>query len=74
MDTGNYMANQMSDLIEQGEKLRDSFDNWLYEAVVIYCENRIDPHDVYPNIELTDAKLSFMSGMSPKEYSETIRF
>lgn len=52
----------------------EQFNKWLYQAVVIYCGNRKDPHDTYPYIDLTDAKLSFMDGMSPKEYSKTIRF
>lgn len=46
-----------------------NFDEWCYKV----CEyqgslNKKDPHDIYPYIDLTDAKLSFLSGIKPEDY------
>lgn len=46
-----------------------NFDDWCYKV----CEYQgmllgRDPHDVYPLIDLTDAKLSFVDGVSPDKY------
>lgn len=49
-----------------------TFDQWIYSACEIKAGKYKDPHDIYPYIDLTDAKLSFMDGMSAKEYSKTI--
>lgn len=53
-------------------KLTEKFDNWLYNAIEIHCGGRKDPHDVYPYVDLTSAKLSFMSGMASLEYASEI--
>ena len=48
------------------------FNNWLYKAIEEYCKGkRKEPHDVFPYINLTDAKLSFIEGMSSEEYLKT---
>lgn len=52
--------------------MEKDFNEWLYTAVEIRCNDRKEPHDILPLIDLTDAKLSFMDGMSAKEYSKTI--
>lgn len=52
--------------------LSNIFDKWLHEAVEIFCKGRKDPHDVYPLIDLTQAKISFLDGMTAEEYSWTI--
>lgn len=49
------------------------FNEWLYESIEIYCNGRKDPHDIYPFIDLSDAKLNFMDGLSSLEYSKLIR-
>ncbi len=72
MDTGNYMANQMDDLIEQGKNINDEFNEWLFEACTIKAGRLKEAHDIYPYVDLTDAKLSFLDEMSAKEYSKTI--
>lgn len=51
----------------------NSFNKWLFEAISLYCGERKDPHDIFPHIDLTDAKLSFIDGMTPLEYSQEIR-
>lgn len=72
MDTGNHMINQMDDLIEQGKSMNDEFNEWLFEACTIKAGRLKDAHDIYSYIGLTDAKLSFLDGMSVEEYSKTI--
>ena len=69
MDTGAYMANQMDEQIENGIKMYDVFNEWLYESCSLKSK---DPHNLFPTVDLTDAKLSFLEGMSAEEYSKTI--
>ena len=50
-----------------------SFDKRIYEV----CEERAkyskkEITEIYSSINLTDAKLSFMDGQSPKDYAHTI--
>lgn len=69
MDTGNYMANQMSDIIENSQNIQDEFNDWLDEAIEEFCKGkRIEPHDVFPHVNLSDAKLAFLDGMLAQEY------
>lgn len=49
------------------------FNSWLYTAVVIYCNGKKDPHEIFPIVDLTDAKLSFIDGLSPIEYSQELK-
>jgi len=67
-----YMENQMDNLIQQGIEMRDAFDKWLYKVCELKAGRHFDPHDIYPTIDLTDAKLSFISGMSAEEYKSTL--
>lgn len=49
-----------------------TFDQWCY----LVCEakaGRRDPHDIYPYIDLSDAKLAFVDGQSPEEYSKQVQ-
>lgn len=65
MDTGNYMANQMSDLIENSQNIQDEFNEWLYETIEFYYKGKVkEPDDVFPYIDLTD-------GMLAEEYLTT---
>ena len=46
------------------------FDEWLYMA----CENlaikyRCDPHEIYSNINLTEAKMCYLDGLEPSEFN-----
>jgi hypothetical protein len=52
---------------------RNAFNEWIFKVCSIKAENiRRDVHDLFPMIDLTDAKLSFISGETPEEYSKTI--
>lgn len=73
MDTGAYMANQMDNQIEAGIRMKDAFDEWIFEACNYKASrNRKEAHDIYPLVDLTDAKLSFLDGITPLEYSKQI--
>lgn len=73
MDTGAYMANQMDNQIESGIRMKDAFDEWLFEACNYKAlRNRKEAHDIFPYVDLTDAKLSFLDGVTALEYSNTI--
>ncbi len=49
--------------------LQKNFNSWLYKA----CEFKGDPHDIFPYIDLTDAKLAFLDGTSSEEYAKNIK-
>lgn len=67
------MQNQMDNQIEAGIKMKDAFDEWIYNACEIKAQRtRKDPHDIFPYVDLTDAKLSFLDGVSVEEYSKQI--
>lgn len=65
----SIMEQKMDELIDGSRLLENQFNEWLYEACKIKAG---DPHDIFPCINLTDAKLSFLDGMSAEEYSKTI--
>lgn len=50
-------------------QMRDEFDKWLFEACSLKSK---EPHDIFPYVDLTEAKLSFLDGMSALEYSKKI--
>lgn len=63
----------MDDLKGTEIKMGEAFNEWLFKACSIKAENsRKDVHDLFPIIDLTDAKLSFIDGETPEEYSKTI--
>ena len=76
------MANtkQSSNLAECGNEskplLADSrsldFNQWLYKACEIKGGKLKEAHDIFPYVDLTDAKLSFIDGMTEFEYSKFI--
>ncbi len=68
MDTGAYMQNQMDDQIENGIKMYEAFNEWVYAV----CSFHKDPQKTFVSLDLTDAKCAFLDGMSAKEYSKTI--
>lgn len=73
MCTGAYMANQMDDQIENGVRMYDAFNEWLFEACNLKTKDKDkDPNDIFPTVDLTDAKLSFLEGISAEEYSKQI--
>jgi len=75
MDTGAYMANQMDDLIETGIKMQDAFNIWVFEACELRAKSiKKDVHDLFPFVDLTDAKLSFIDGETSEKYSKIINF
>ena len=47
-----------------------NFHQWLYTACEIKAGKLKEAHDVFPYVELTDAKLAFIDGMSELEYSK----
>jgi len=63
------MEQKMDEQIEGSKLLENQFNEWLYEACKIKAE---DPHNIFPYVNLTDARLSFLDGMSAEEYSKTI--
>ena len=65
------MQNQIDNQIEASVKMREAFNEWIYKACVLKAGAR-DPHDIFPYVDLTDAKLSFLDGMSYEEYSKYI--
>lgn len=68
----SIMEQKMDELIDGSRLLENQFkfNEWLYEACKIKAE---DPHNIFPYVNLTDARLSFLDGMSAEEYSKTIQ-
>jgi hypothetical protein len=48
------------------------FHHWLYKACEIKGGKLKEAHDIFPYVDLTDAKLSFIDGMTELEYSKFI--
>jgi hypothetical protein len=48
------------------------FHQWLYKACEIKVGKLKDAHDIFPYVDLTDAKLAFIDGMTELEYSKFI--
>lgn len=64
------MEQKMDEQIEGSKLLENQFNKWLYEAYKIKAE---DINSIFPYIDLPDAYLSFLDGMSAEEYSKTIQ-
>jgi hypothetical protein len=69
----DIMSQKMDEQIEGSLHLENQFNKWLFKV----CELRAgkynkDAHDIYPYIDLTDAKLSFIDGITSEEYSKTL--
>ena len=46
-----------------------AFDQWLAKVLEYQAQiRRKDPHDLYPYIDMTDAKFSFIDGVAPEQY------
>lgn len=57
--------------------MKKEFDKWIFEVCKYYNNimgNRKELQEIYCNIDLTDAKLSFIDGMSPLEYVESKKY
>jgi len=53
--------------------MKDKFNEWLFEACNYKAlRNRKEAHDIFPLVDLTDAKLSFLDGVTALEYSRQI--
>jgi len=50
----------------------EEFDKWLFEVCKLLETKIRDAHDIFPYINLTDAKLSYIDGISALEYSKII--
>jgi hypothetical protein len=48
------------------------FNQWLYLACEIKAGKLKEAHDIFPYVDLTDAKLAFIDGMTELEYSKHI--
>jgi hypothetical protein len=46
------------------------FHKWLYTVCEIKASKLKDAHDIFPYIDLTDAKLAFIDGMTEVEYAK----
>ena len=49
-----------------------NFHQWIYSACEIKAGKLKEAHDIFPYVNLTDAKLAFIDGMSELEYSKCI--
>lgn len=58
-------------LIKQSFQIMNQFNEWLYEACSLKSKYK-DAHDIYPTVDLIDARCAFIDGMSPEEYSKEI--
>ena len=55
--------------------MNKEFNKWVYlvcESKSKSLRNLKEPHDIFPYINLSDAKLAFLDGQTPKEYSKEI--
>ena len=48
------------------------FHQWLYKACEIKAGKLKEVHDIFPYVDLTDAKLSFIDDVTELEYSKLI--
>lgn len=48
------------------------FHQWLYKACEIKGGKLKEVHNIFPYVDLTDVKLSFIDGMTELEYSKLI--
>lgn len=54
------------------ETIQQLFDKWIWEVVELRhlrLRGKFEPQDIYSCIDLTDAKISFLDGISPSEYN-----
>ncbi len=51
---------------------KQNFNQWLYRVCEIKSGKLKNAYDIFLYINLTDAKLAFIDGMSELEYSESI--
>ena len=49
-----------------------NFHEWLYKCCEIKAGKLKEAHDIFPYVDLTDAKLAFIDGMTELEYSKHI--
>lgn len=55
-----------------GMTLQEEFHKWIYKSCEIKAGKLKDAHDIYPYVDLTDAKLAFLDRTSPEEYAKNI--
>lgn len=48
-----------------------TFDQWCYLVCEAKAGNR-DPHDIYPTLDLTDARYAFVDGQTPEQYAKSM--
>ena len=46
-----------------------NFHEWLYKCCEIKAGKLKEAHDIFPYVDLTDAKLAFIEGVSPNDYN-----
>jgi len=74
----NTSTKKTSNEAENGNKskplLADSryFHEWLFKCCEIKAGKLKDAHDIFPYVDLTDAKLAFIDGMTELDYSKHI--
>lgn len=49
--------------------MEQNFHQWLYRACEIAAGKLKDAHDIFPYVDLTDAKLTFIDGYTEEEYA-----
>ncbi len=49
-----------------------TFDQWCYSVCEAKAGRGKDPHDIYPTLDLTDARYAFVDGQSPEEYAKSM--
>ena len=56
--------------------MKKEFNKWVYlacEAKAKSLKNLKEAHDIFPYVNLSDAKLAFLDGQTPEEYSKEIK-
>jgi hypothetical protein len=70
MSTENENGNFTKPMLADSRSL--NFHQWIYNVCEIKAGKLKDAHDIYPYVDLTDAKLAFIDGMSELEYARQV--
>jgi hypothetical protein len=65
-ENGNFAKPMLAD------SRSSDFNQWLYLACETKAGKLKEAHDIFPYVDLTDAKLAFIDGMTELEYSKHI--
>ena len=54
-------------------EIKHAFEQWLYDTCCFAAGKKEDVQDVYVMVDLTDAKLAFLEGMTCMEYAQELK-